>query len=97
MYYASPEIKQQVVVMTAAQAVSQLPSNLEPLPKYGNAVDTCFPICIIPAADLKLRNVGTHSAPSIAYTHYASALRITEFSNAIEIHCMISFNTVKAS
>ena len=35
-------------------------------------------------------NVSTRSAaqmPSIAYTHYASALRVTEFSNAIEIHC----------
>ena len=35
-------------------------------------------------------NVSTRSAPqmpSIAYTHYASALRVTEFSNAIDIHC----------
>ena len=37
-------------------------------------------------------NVSTRSAaqmPSIAYTHYASALRVTEFSNAIEIHCTL--------
>ena len=42
-----------------------VPASFEPgaLPKYGSAVDTCFPICIIPATGLKLRNVGTRNAP----------------------------------
>ena len=36
---------------------------------------------------MRCENVSTHNAAQMPYTHYASALRVTEFSNAIEIHC----------